>query len=120
MTATYTYTTTREGEWWVLTVEGIGTTQVRSLRRASAQVRDMIAATLDLNPDDIQVEARRAETAEPDNLCGARTRYGDPDYQPVPVPPQTVTCIRNGDHPGLHSGVARDDGGDAVFYHWND
>lgn len=120
MTANYTYTTSREGEWWVLTVEGIGTTQVRSLRSASVQVKDMIAATLDISPDDIHVESRHAETAEVDSLCGVTTRYIEPDHQPAPVPSQSVTCIRNEDHPGLHSGVARDVDGDAVFHHWND
>lgn len=54
------------------------------------------------------------------DFCGARTRYAEPDHQPAPVPPQTVTCIRNENHPGLHSGVARDVDDDAVFYHWND
>jgi hypothetical protein len=54
------------------------------------------------------------------DFCGVTTRYAEPGHQPAPVGPQTVTCIRNDNHPGLHSGVARDIDGDAVFHHWND
>lgn len=53
-------------------------------------------------------------------FCGARTRYVDPNYKPVPVPPQTVRCVRNRDHPGLHYGAAQDVDGDIVLYQWND
>lgn len=53
-------------------------------------------------------------------FCGARTRYVDPNYQPVPVPPQTVKCVRNPDHPGLHYGAAKDADGDIVLHQWTD
>jgi hypothetical protein len=53
-------------------------------------------------------------------FCGATTRYADPRHQPVPVAPQTVTCVRNTGHKGQHSGVAKDVDGDAVFHHWTD
>lgn len=54
------------------------------------------------------------------NFCWAKTRYVDPKHEPAPVPPQTVTCIRNKDHPGLHYGAAKDIDGDVVLHQWND
>lgn len=57
MSATrYTARATREGRWWVLEVDGIGATQVRTLSRARAQARDMVSAMLDVQPDEIEVE----------------------------------------------------------------
>lgn len=53
-------------------------------------------------------------------FCDRKTRYADPDHEPAPVPPQTVRCVRNIDHPGTHDGVALDIDGDVVFHHWND
>ncbi|MCL2781084.1 MAG: hypothetical protein FWD74_06280, partial [Actinomycetia bacterium] len=43
----YVVTATREGRWWVLDVEGIGTTNVRRLTEAEEWVRDLIEAMTD-------------------------------------------------------------------------
>ena len=46
----------REGRWWVLSVEGIGVTQARSLREAPEQARGMIAAMLDIDTAEVDVD----------------------------------------------------------------
>lgn len=51
----YEATATREDDWWVLEVEGVGATQVRSLRRASVVVRDMVSAVLEIPTDSFDV-----------------------------------------------------------------
>lgn len=52
----YRASAVREGDWWVLSVENVGTTQVTTLERAETAVIDMIAAVLGLDPADIEVE----------------------------------------------------------------
>jgi hypothetical protein len=56
------------------------------------------------------------------DFCGATTWYKDPPHKPppVPVPRQIVTCVRDPNHPGIHSGVAHDVDGDAVFHFWKE
>ncbi len=45
----------REGRWWVVSVDGIGVTQSRTLRDAPAQARGLIAAILDADEDGFSV-----------------------------------------------------------------
>lgn len=54
--APYRASAVREGNWWVLTVENVGTTQAATMEEAEAVLIDMIAATLDLDPALIEVE----------------------------------------------------------------
>ena len=41
---TYTARAHREGKWWVLDVEGVGTTQARTINDCQAQAADLIEA----------------------------------------------------------------------------
>jgi hypothetical protein len=52
----YRATAVREGDWWVLTVENLGTTQAATLEAAEAAIIDMISSVIDVDPDEIEVE----------------------------------------------------------------
>lgn len=57
--ATYEVTATREDRWWILEVEGVGTTQVRRLAEARAEVVDLIATMTDAEvPDTTRIGFR--------------------------------------------------------------
>ena len=60
MTTTYTATAAREGRWWVITVDGVGVTQVRALRDAAEMARDLVATMLDVDPADVVVDVKPA------------------------------------------------------------
>lgn len=51
----YVATATREGRWWVVSVDGVGVTQSRSLREAPHAARGLVAAMLDVNEESVQV-----------------------------------------------------------------
>lgn len=51
----FTATAVRVGELWVLSVEGVGTVEARSLRRAKVAVRDMLSVMRDLDKDAFSV-----------------------------------------------------------------
>lgn len=53
---TYAAEAVRDGQWWLLTVEGIGATQSRTLRDAPAAAQGLISAMLDVDPATVQVE----------------------------------------------------------------
>ena len=48
--------TYRDAPWWVIEVEGIGTTQARSLARVDVVAADMIATVLDVPVSSVEVE----------------------------------------------------------------
>jgi len=56
VSTTYTATAAREGRWWVITVEGIGVTQSRTLRDAPATARSLVAVMLDVDEGTVAVE----------------------------------------------------------------
>lgn len=56
MSTTYTATAAREDRWWVITVEGIGVTQSRTLRDAAGAARGLICAMLDVDEDTVDVD----------------------------------------------------------------
>lgn len=60
MNKTYVATAAREGQWWVITVDGFGVTQSRTLRDAPNTARGLISAMLDVDDDDIQVDVEPA------------------------------------------------------------
>ncbi len=49
-------TATRDGRWWLIEVPGIGATQARSLAGAEDQARDLVAAVLDVDIDEVSVD----------------------------------------------------------------
>lgn len=53
MSTTYTAIAAREGRWWVLTVDGIGVTQSRTLKDAPGAVCGLVSAMLDVDQADI-------------------------------------------------------------------
>jgi hypothetical protein len=56
VTTTYTAKVTREGRWWLVAVPDIdGLTQARRIGEAELMARELIAITLDVNIDDIEV-----------------------------------------------------------------
>jgi hypothetical protein len=68
---TYNATASREGKWWLITVEGVGVTQARSLRDARRAARGLISAMLDLDEDEIAVEVDPVL----DQQLAAKVRY---------------------------------------------
>ena len=55
MTQTYNAEAIREGKWWVVTVEGAGTTQAKTLREAKEMATDLIAVMNDVPESAIEV-----------------------------------------------------------------
>ena len=49
-------TASRDGRWWLIEVPGIGATQSRSLAGAEDQARDLVAAVLDVDMEDVSVD----------------------------------------------------------------
>lgn len=59
--ATYTVTATRENNWWVLDVEGVGVTQCHRLTEARDQVLGLVEAVTDADvPAETRVEIHLA------------------------------------------------------------
>ncbi|WP_052590794.1 hypothetical protein [Luteipulveratus mongoliensis] len=54
--STYTATAERDGRFWLIRVEDVGVTQARHLREADAMARDLVAVTLDFDPEDVTVD----------------------------------------------------------------
>jgi hypothetical protein len=52
----YEATAVRDGRWWLIQVPGIGATQSRTLGQAEEQARDLIAAVLDVDIEDVRVD----------------------------------------------------------------
>lgn len=67
---TYEVSAEWDGRWWVLTVAGLdgGFTQARTLSKAEAMARDLIATLLDVRLDEVAVEIRAL--APPDTRIG--------------------------------------------------
>jgi len=77
---TYVATGAREGQWWVITVDGIGVTQSRTLRDAPATARGLISAMLDVEEDDIEVHVEPAlDPALAAHVRDARQQVADLD-----------------------------------------
>ena len=57
---TYAAIVSREGRWWIVEVDGVGTTQARNLTEAREMAVDLIALTRDLPVNGIDVEIRVA------------------------------------------------------------
>ncbi|HEV8025433.1 MAG TPA: hypothetical protein VGP37_11180 [Candidatus Nanopelagicales bacterium] len=57
---TYTAVVSREGRWWIVDVDGVGTTQARNLTEAQEMAVDLIAIIQELPTNGIDVEIRVA------------------------------------------------------------
>jgi len=77
---TYVATAAREGQWWVIAVDGIGVTQSRTLRDAPSTARGLISAMLDVDDDDIEVHVEPALDPElAAHVRAARKQVADLD-----------------------------------------
>lgn len=54
----YTADAVRDGRWWLLTVDGVGATQSRSLREAPSAVRGLVSGMHDVDPSTVEVTVR--------------------------------------------------------------
>lgn len=72
--STYTATAHREGDWWVIDVEGVGVTQAKRLDQVEGMARDMVALMLDVDISTVQVDVHPEVGPELDGLVlSART-----------------------------------------------
>ena len=79
---TYEAELTREGKWWLIEVDGIGTTQARSLKEARVMAIDMIAAAKNVPGETIDVYLRPKLDAELEaEVDKARSAIRDLDEQ---------------------------------------
>lgn len=75
---TYTATAVREGRWWVLTINGIGATQSRTLKAAPDAARGLVSAMLDIDEDQFEVEVvPQIDAAVLDRVQAARKAVAD-------------------------------------------
>lgn len=54
--STYSARVSREGQFWLAEVDGVGVTQGRSLTEVQRMAQDLVVAMLDVPADDVQVE----------------------------------------------------------------
>lgn len=54
----YPVTARREGDWWVIDVEGVGVTQAKRIDKVEHMARDLVAAMSDVDYDDVRVDVR--------------------------------------------------------------
>ncbi|EWM11542.1 hypothetical protein [Kutzneria sp. 744] len=54
--STFSAVATREGKWWVVDVEGVGTTQGRTTAEAQEMAEDLVAAMKEIEPDKIVLD----------------------------------------------------------------
>jgi hypothetical protein len=52
----YSATVHREGDWWVIDVDGVGATQAKRLDKVEHMARDLVAAVYDVDYDDVEVD----------------------------------------------------------------
>ena len=51
-------TARREGDWWVIDVDGVGATQAKRLDKVEHMARDLVAAMHEVDYDDVRVDVR--------------------------------------------------------------
>jgi hypothetical protein len=72
--STYTATAHREGDWWVVEVEGVGVTQAKRLDQVEDMARDMVALMTDVDIETVAVDVAPQVGPELDGLViSART-----------------------------------------------
>lgn len=67
----YSATVHREGNWWVIDVEGVGATQAKRLDKVEYMARDLVAAVRDIDAETVQVDVRFDLAPELANLLEA-------------------------------------------------
>ena len=53
---TFTATVSREGKWWMISVADVGLTQARRLSKANDMATELVAVTLDIAIDEVNVD----------------------------------------------------------------
>ncbi len=72
--STYKAKAYREGDWWVIDVDGVGVTQAKRLDQVEHMARDMIALMLDVDASTVHVDVEPQVGPELDGLLlSART-----------------------------------------------
>ena len=77
---------TREGRWWIVEVEGVGTTQARNLTEAREMAVDLISITENVPAVSVAVELRIAlETDLETEIAEARAAIKDLEERQLSV-----------------------------------
>jgi hypothetical protein len=66
--STYNAKAHREGDWWVIDVEGVGVTQAKRLDQVEDMARDMVGLMLDVDISTVDVDVAPQVGAELDGL----------------------------------------------------
>lgn len=122
----YTAHVTREGRWWMVAVPEVdGLTQARRLSEAVPMARSLIAVTLDVDPDDVEVTLRidrvgdvevaerlaqirreRADLAELERGLAQHTRSLARDLADHDVPQRDIGAVLGVSHQRAHQLLA--------------
>jgi hypothetical protein len=85
---TFTANAVREDEWWVVTVDGVGTTQGRTRKEAAFMAEDLVIAALELDPEEFAVAIKFS--GEDQKTCNhADWEHELFDGCPPPLPPRS-------------------------------
>lgn len=124
--ARYTARVTREGRWWMVAVPEVdGLTQARRLSEVVSMARSLIAVTLDVDPDDVevtlsiervgdvevadrlaQIRRERADLAELERSLAQHTRSLARDLADHDVPQRDIGAVLGVSHQRAHQLLA--------------
>lgn len=77
---------TREGRWWIVEVEGVGTTQARNLTEAREMAVDLISITQNVPAASVAVELRTTLEADlEEEIAQARAAIKDLEERQLSV-----------------------------------
>jgi len=120
MSTTYTATVAREGRWWMIAVPDVdGITQARRLTDVPAMARELIAVSLDIPADDVDVTivhrpvdgidvdgAARQRAADLEHATSKRAQALARDLAAHDIPLRDVGAILGVSHQRAHQLVA--------------
>ncbi|WP_448059684.1 hypothetical protein [Cellulomonas hominis] len=121
MSATFVASATREGRWWIATVDGIGVTQARRLGDVRRMAAELVAVVQGLPVDEVRVEvvvravgdvevadrlasirAGRAEAARLERDASIQAQALARDLVAMDVPLRDVGAILGVSHQRVH------------------
>jgi hypothetical protein len=75
--SSYRATVHREGDWWVIDVDGVGATQAKRLDKVEYMARDLVASMRDVPIDDVEVDVTFDLAPEVERVVAAAKAAAD-------------------------------------------